>query len=94
MLRTIDKIPFASFSASSATTLSALDAAIEDEMHDIFDIDMKELMQAASRITKKEIQQAVKQIFLKRIQLGSMRKGRSSSYVRLVVIELLKRMRS
>jgi beta-glucosidase-like glycosyl hydrolase len=59
--------------------------------HDIFDIDMKELMQAASRITKKEIQQAVKQILLKRIQLGSMMNGSSSSYVRLVVIKLLMR---
>lgn len=46
-------------------------------------------MQALSRITKKIIQLVVKQIFRRRIQFGSMIKGSSSSYVKLVVMGLL-----
>lgn len=90
--RTTERIPLepSRFIAlvCSAFALSLLVCVI-DEAHAILDIDMKELMQAAMRITKKVMKHAVKQIFLRRIQLGSIMNGSSSSYVKLVVIELL-----
>lgn len=91
VFKTIDRIPFMSsvLVTLGCSTLS-LSLAVNDETpHDIFVIDMKELMQALIKITKKMIQHDVKQIFRKRIQLGSMMKGSSSSYVKLVVITLL-----
>lgn len=93
-LRAIDRMSFEPSKPATvfsfALPLSVFVIIADDAPpHDIFDIDMKELMQAANKIMKKMIQHVEKQIFLKRIQLGSMMKGRSSSYVRLVVIKLL-----
>lgn len=93
LLMTIDKIPcgstkLATLLCCSKPALSFLVTVI-DTPHDTLDIELFELMQAADKITKKTMQQAVKQTLLKRIHPGSIMKGSSSSYVRLVVIKLL-----
>lgn len=86
-----DKIPFEAFVSTSKLSLSPSARIIGDNtLHDIFVIEVCALMQAARKITINAIKHVVEQIFLRCIQLGSMMKGSSSSYVRLVVISLLK----
>lgn len=94
VFKTMEMTPFAPSRLASPSSpklllLSLLSSTAGIDPHDICDIEVYALMQAASRITKNAIVMAVRLIFLARAQLGSITNGSNSSYVRLVVIPIL-----
>lgn len=79
LLRTMEKIPLATSTFVTLVCPVLALSTLTDETHDIPDIDMNELMQAAMSITKKAIRHVVKQTLRIRIHPGSIMNGSSSS---------------